>query len=141
MSALTADLGRFVVAIHSEQLPAAALPMVRNVFTDTVGVIAAAAAAHLQRLSALQRAPVLSLRSLTGRDEKTTHGLCADAHGFGPHAASRCGVDQRKQLERLCRYITRRAIANDRFRKSAMSTLDPKFAFVGQDPHHRLSGR
>lgn len=39
MSALTADLGRFLAAIHYEQLPPDALALVRNGFTDTVGVI------------------------------------------------------------------------------------------------------
>ena len=40
--------------------------------------------------------------------------LCANAHGFSLHAAVRCRAHQRKQLERLCRYITRPAIANER---------------------------
>jgi squalene cyclase len=62
---------------------------------------------------------VLSLRTLTGRDEKITHGLCADAHGFSLHAAVRCGADQRKQLQRLCRYITRPALANERLSRNA----------------------
>jgi hypothetical protein len=30
------------------------------------------------------------------------------------HAAVRCGADQRKPLDRLCRYITRPALANER---------------------------
>ena len=50
---------------------------------------------------------VLSLRTVAGRDEKTTAALCANAHGFSLHAAVRCGAHQRKALERLCRYITR----------------------------------
>jgi len=45
-------------------------------------------------------------------DKPSTPGLCAKAHGFSLHAAVRCGADQRKQLEHLCRYITRPAIAN-----------------------------
>ena len=32
-----------------------------------------------------------------------------------PHAGVRCGAHQRKELERLCRYITRPAIANGRY--------------------------
>lgn len=39
MTALTADLGRFLANIKYDQLPADALPLVRNGFTDTVGVI------------------------------------------------------------------------------------------------------
>ena len=38
----------------------------------------------------------------------------ADAHGFSLHAGVRCGAHQRERLERLCRYITRPAIANGR---------------------------
>ncbi len=52
---------------------------------------------------------VLSLRTVPGRDEKTTRALCADAHGFSLHAGVRCGAHQRKELERLCRTITRPA--------------------------------
>lgn len=37
-----------------------------------------------------------------------------NAHGFSLHAATRCDADQRHELERLCRYITRPAIANER---------------------------
>jgi 2-methylcitrate dehydratase PrpD len=36
---LTADLGQFLATIQYDQLPPEALPLVRNAFTDTVGVI------------------------------------------------------------------------------------------------------
>jgi hypothetical protein len=62
---------------------------------------------------------VLSLRTVAGRDEKASaSGLCADAHGFSLHAAVRCAAHQRKRLERLCRYITRPAIANPRLSRN-----------------------
>ena len=66
---------------------------------------------------------VLSLRTVAGRDEKTTAALCADAHEFSLHAGVRCGAHQRKELERICRYITRPAIANERqlWRKSTVN--------------------
>jgi len=57
---------------------------------------------------------VLSLRTVPGREEKATSALCAEAHGASLDAGVRCGADQRRQLERLCRYITRSAIANER---------------------------
>ena len=38
---------------------------------------------------------------------------CVNARGFSLPAAARCGAHQRKELERLCRYITRPAIANE----------------------------
>ena len=60
---------------------------------------------------------VLSLRTVPGRDKQATAGLCAGAHGFSLHAGVRCGEHQRKELERLCRYITRPAIANERLKR------------------------
>jgi hypothetical protein len=57
---------------------------------------------------------VLSLRTAPGRAQKATSGLCAEAHGFSRHAGVRCDTRQRKRLERLCRYVTRPAIANER---------------------------
>ena len=59
---------------------------------------------------------VLGLRTVPGRDDKATAALCADAHGFSLHAGVRCAEHQRKALERLCRYITRPAIANERLK-------------------------
>lgn len=43
MPELTADVGRFLAEIKFEHLPAEVLPMVRDVFTDTVGVVMAGA--------------------------------------------------------------------------------------------------
>ncbi len=63
---------------------------------------------------------VLSLRTVPGRDEKTTPALCAQAHGFSLHAGVRCGAHQRKALERLCRTITRPA-CRQRTHSSAMA--------------------
>ena len=39
---------------------------------------------------------------------------CANAHGFSLHAGVCCAAEQRSDLEHLCRYITRPAIANER---------------------------
>lgn len=61
---------------------------------------------------------MLSLRTVPGRDEKYTPALCADAHGFSLHAGVRSGAGERKKLERLCRYITRPAIANERLKRN-----------------------
>ena len=55
---------------------------------------------------------------MAGRNEKTTTALCAEAHGFSLHAGVRCGAHQREELERLCRYITRPAIANERLSRN-----------------------
>ncbi len=61
---------------------------------------------------------VLSLRTVAGQDEKPRKVLSADAHGFSLHAAVRCAADGRKQLERLCRYITRPELANERLSRN-----------------------
>ena len=63
------------------------------------------------------------MRTVAGQDEKPGKALCADAHGFSLHAAVRVGSDQRKQLERLCRYITRPALANERLSRNAMGQV------------------
>jgi len=57
---------------------------------------------------------VLSLRTVAGQDEKPRKVLCADAHGFSPHAAVRCGADG-------CighPYITRPALADERLSRN-----------------------
>ena len=74
------------------------------------------AASYTYRIALGPRAgqKVLSLRTVSGRDRKTTADLCADAHGVSLHAGVRCGAHQRQELERLCHYITRLAIANER---------------------------
>ena len=85
---------------------------------------------------------VLSLPRLPSVGERSTPGLCATLHGFwwqqlylcyslaaglGPHAAVRCGAEQRNALEHLCsitttaatsRYITRLAMANERLQRN-----------------------
>ena len=57
---------------------------------------------------------VLSLRTVAGRGEKPRKALSADAHGFSLNAAGRLASHQREELERLCRTITRPALANER---------------------------
>ncbi len=59
---------------------------------------------------------VLSLQSLPSRARPSIPELRVNAHGFSLHAAVRWGADQRKELEQLCRYITRPAIANERLK-------------------------
>ena len=61
---------------------------------------------------------VLSLQTVPSRAADSTQPGCVSAHGFSLHAAVRCGAHQRKELERLCRYITRPAIANERLKRN-----------------------
>jgi hypothetical protein len=57
---------------------------------------------------------VLSLQYAASRAAPITQPLCANAHGFSLHAGVCCAAEQRSELEHLCRYITRPAIANER---------------------------
>jgi hypothetical protein len=58
---------------------------------------------------------VLSLRTVPGRDEKATAGLCADAHGFSLHAGVRCAVHQRNELgQRRREFRVNRPVWNSR---------------------------
>ena len=84
---------------------------------------------------------MLSLRTVAGRDEKNTTALCADAHGFSLHAGARCGAHQRQELERLCRYITRPAIANERLKRDCAGdvVLQLKSAWRDGTAHIKMS--
>ena len=77
---------------------------------------------------------------MAGRDEKNTTALCADAHGFSLHAAVRCGAHQRKELERLCRTITR-AIAFERLKRDGSGDVVLQLKSASRDgtPHIRMS--
>ena len=65
----------------------------------------------------------------------------ASAHGFSLHAAVRCGAHQRQHLERLCRYITRPAIANERLQRNAAGQVVPQLESPWRDgtPHIVMS--
>ena len=90
---------------------------------------------------------VLSLQSISPRGEGAalstlaTPTLCANLQGFSLHAAVRCGAHQRKELERLCRYITRPAIANERLKRNAAGqvVLQLKSAYRDGTTHIVLS--
>jgi hypothetical protein len=47
--------------------------------------------------------------------------LCADIDGLHLHAAVRCAADDRQALARLCRYITRPALTNERVQRALLS--------------------
>ena len=44
---------------------------------------------------------------------------CVSQQGFSLHAGIRCRADQRRELERLCPYITRPALSHERVARSA----------------------
>jgi hypothetical protein len=57
------------------------------------------------------------------------------------HAAVRCHVNERLKLERLCRYITRSALANDRVKINAKGQVELKLKTPWRDgtTHHVMS--
>ena len=59
---------------------------------------------------------VLTLKTVSVQEIQPQPGskCCVNAQGFSLHAGVRCAMNQRKELEHLCRYITRPAIANER---------------------------
>ncbi|MBK6472073.1 MAG: transposase [Betaproteobacteria bacterium] len=65
----------------------------------------------------------LTVQSAMPRETDFEQPLCADIEGFSLHAPVRCDADDRKALEQLCCYITRRALANDR--NSAVNRRGP----------------
>ena len=76
-----------------------------------------------------------------GRTEKEAQALCAVARGFSLYSGVRCSAHQRKDLERLCRYITRPAIANERLKCDGAGdvVLQLKSAWRDGTTHIRMS--
>jgi hypothetical protein len=53
------------------------------------------------------------------REAAARQRLCADIDGFSLHAAVRVEAHDRKRLERLCRYVTRPALSEERIQVNA----------------------
>ena len=62
---------------------------------------------------------VLTLRGTTPHEATARQPLCANIDGFSLHAAVRVEAHDRRRLERLCRYITRPALSDERVRLNA----------------------
>jgi Putative transposase len=87
---------------------------------------------------------VLTLREALPIDTETDYEskpLCANEQGFSLHAAVRCQASERLKLERLCRYITRPALANDRVKVNAKGQIELKLKTPWRDgtTHHVMS--
>ena len=76
---------------------------------------------------------VLTLQGALPREISGKQKLCANLQGFSLHAGVRCGAGQRKTLERLCRYITRPALANDRVQVNASGQVELKLKTPWRD--------
>ena len=64
--------------------------------------------------------------------------LCADNNGFGLHPAGHCAADDRQAREQLCRYITRRALANERVQTNAAGQVVLKLKTPWHDGNTHL---
>jgi hypothetical protein len=87
--------------------------------TDTDGALKSLQAASCTyRIALGPRAgqKVLSLQSLPSTAKPSAPELRVNAHGFSLHAAVHWRANQRKELEHLCRYITRPAFTNERLK-------------------------
>ena len=69
----------------------------------------------------------LTLRTVPARPEPFASTLLARQPGFSLHAATRCEANQRDKLEKLCRTITRPAIANQRLSMNEREPVIDRF--------------
>ena len=69
----------------------------------------------------------LTLRTIPAQPEPFPSTLLAKQPGFSLHAATLCEVHQRDKLEKLCRYVTRPAIANERLSTNERGQVVYKF--------------
>ena len=83
--------------------------------------------------------PATSGASRTAATEKV---FCAElrvnAHGFSLQAAVRWRADQRAELEHLCRYITRPAIANEQLKRNRAGQVVAATEESLQRRHHLI---
>jgi hypothetical protein len=81
---------------------------------------------------------LLTVQGAMPSDADFNQNLCADMQGFSLHAAVRCGADDRRALEQLCRYITRPALANERVQCNAAGQVVLKLKTPWRDGTTRL---
>jgi len=81
------------------------------------------------------------LQTVPSRAADSTQSGCVNARGFNLHAAVRSGAHQRKRLERLRRYITRPAIANEQLKRNRVGqvVLQLKSPYRGGTTHIVMS--
>ena len=93
--------------------------------------------------SALRRLPSralsrLQLQTLPGRDDKAdTNSRVSNHAGFSLHAGVMAEAHQRDKLERLCRYISRPAVAEKRLALTANGQIryEPKTPYRNETTH------
>ena len=97
----------------------------------TLQPLQAAAVTYRIAFGARAGQKVLTLRSVMPPREVTARKpLCADIDGFSLHAAVRIEAHERKRLERLCRYITRPALSDERIQVNASGQVQPSPPYI-----------
>ena len=69
----------------------------------------------------------LVLKTISDGDHNSKSGLVVASSGFSLHAGVACLADEREKLERICRYIARPAIAENRLFTNATGEVIYKF--------------
>lgn len=88
-----------------------------DVAEGALSPLQAAATRYRIGLGPRQGKKVLTLRTVEA-DEGRGSERCVQNNGFSLHAEVSCEANDRKKLERLCRYVARPAIANERLKLS-----------------------
>ena len=76
---------------------------------------------------------LLTVQGAMPRETHLKRTLCADRHGYSLHAVVRCGADDRKSLEPLCRYNARPALANERVQTNVVEQVVLKLKTAWRD--------
>lgn len=78
----------------------------------------------------------MTLQTVPASDQQAKpNELVSQQSGFSLHAGVACKSNQRKKLERLCRYITRPAIANERLASNGDVIVALKTAYDDGTTH------
>ncbi len=78
---------------------------------ESLGPLHAAACNYRIALGPRRGRKVWSIKMAEAQEDSIR---CVQFNGFSLHSDVRCGKGERKKLERLCRYVTRPAISNER---------------------------
>ena len=81
---------------------------------DTLAKLQAGAVTYRFALGPNKGKKALTLRTLPEQDHNSAKGLVAKSSGFSLHAGVAFAGNEREKIEKLCRYIARPAVAQDR---------------------------
>ena len=81
-----------------------------------LSTLQAAATSYRIGLGPRRGKKVLTLRTVQAEEEGRGAERCVQNNGFSLHGEVSCEAGERKKLERLCRYVARPAIANERLK-------------------------